>query len=143
MAPSVAFFGGSMSPGEMLVVLAVALILFGAKRLPGIARSVGRALEELRRAARDVQKEIITADVKETFSEPVTPEQYAAEDSALPPGGRPGPEGDGAAWAAAENDAQSANAAADVVPPAAAAETAASEPAAGQSGSESEPPPAG
>lgn len=47
--------------GEVLVVLVVALLLFGTKRLPGIARNLGRALEEFRRAARDVSQEVMQA----------------------------------------------------------------------------------
>jgi len=39
-----AFLGGSPGAGEMLVVFLAILLLFGAKRLPGIARSLGRAL---------------------------------------------------------------------------------------------------
>jgi sec-independent protein translocase protein TatA len=41
------------------VILLVVLMLFGSKRLPEIARGIGRALEEFRRAARDVTDEIM------------------------------------------------------------------------------------
>ncbi len=37
---------------EILVVLIVLLILFDAKRLPGIARSLGKAVKEFRKAMR-------------------------------------------------------------------------------------------
>lgn len=50
--------GGTPGGGEMLVVFLAVLILFGAKRLPSLARSLGRALEEFRRAARQVSDEI-------------------------------------------------------------------------------------
>ena len=50
--------GGTLGGGELLVVFLAVLVLFGSKRLPGLARSLGRALEEFRRAARDVSDEI-------------------------------------------------------------------------------------
>ncbi len=35
---------------ELLVILLVALIVLGPKRLPGVARAIGRGMRELRRA---------------------------------------------------------------------------------------------
>jgi TatA/E family protein of Tat protein translocase len=48
-------FGGP----EMLLILAVALVFFGPRRIPGIARSIGRAVSELRRASRDFQDQVM------------------------------------------------------------------------------------
>lgn len=50
---------GAPGGGEILLVLVVLLLLFGAKRLPGIARSLGRTLEEFRRSAQDVRDELM------------------------------------------------------------------------------------
>ncbi len=47
--------------GEILLVLVVLLLLFGAKRLPSIARSLGRSIEELRRTARNVTRDIMNS----------------------------------------------------------------------------------
>lgn len=44
-----------------MVILLVALLLFGTKRLPQIARNLGRSLEEFRRAARDLSQEVLHA----------------------------------------------------------------------------------
>lgn len=38
---------------ELLVILFIVLLLFGAKRLPDLAGSLGRSVRELRRAASD------------------------------------------------------------------------------------------
>lgn len=38
--------------GESLLVLGVIVLLFGAKRLPGLARAIGRTGRELRRGSR-------------------------------------------------------------------------------------------
>ena len=62
VGPLVLFFGGSPSPGEILIILAIVLVLFGAKRLPEIARTLGRSMEAFRRAARDNTAEIVHAD---------------------------------------------------------------------------------
>ena len=57
MQPELAFLG--VSPGETAVVAIAILILFGAKRMPAIARSIGHAVGEFRRAARDLSAEIM------------------------------------------------------------------------------------
>ena len=42
--------------GELLVILLIVLLLFGAKRLPEIARALGRSLQEFKKASKDVKK---------------------------------------------------------------------------------------
>ena len=46
-----------LSPLEILVVSALALIVFGPEKLPQIARTIGRGISELRRMASDVKQE--------------------------------------------------------------------------------------
>ena len=46
-----------IGPLEILVVGIVALIVFGPQKLPEMARSVGRALNELKRMASEVRSE--------------------------------------------------------------------------------------
>ena len=70
--------GGTLGGGELLVVFLAVLVLFGSKRLPGLARSLGRALEELRRAARDVTDEI------KKEAEPMPPPPPSGEAKKLP-----------------------------------------------------------
>ncbi len=38
---------------ELLIILAVVLLLFGSKKLPELARSMGRASKEFRKGLRD------------------------------------------------------------------------------------------
>ncbi len=43
---------------EMLVILVVALLIFGPKKLPDLARSLGRGLAEFKRASQDFKSTI-------------------------------------------------------------------------------------
>jgi len=44
---------------ELLVILAIALLVMGPKRLPDLARSLGRGLSEFRRASTDLRREFM------------------------------------------------------------------------------------
>jgi sec-independent protein translocase protein TatA len=50
----------NIGPAEILVVLVVALIAFGPKRLPEVGRQVGAAMRELRRMQHTVRSELDT-----------------------------------------------------------------------------------
>lgn len=52
----------SIGFGEILIILVIALIIFGPRRLPEMGRTVGRSLREFRRATSDIRSEI-TADL--------------------------------------------------------------------------------
>lgn len=43
---------------EIVLILALALILFGGKKLPELARGLGQGIKEFKRATNDVQQEI-------------------------------------------------------------------------------------
>jgi len=44
---------GEIGFPELLVILVIALLVFGGKRLPEIARSLGQAIHEFKRAMKD------------------------------------------------------------------------------------------
>lgn len=46
-------FGGQ----EIVVILAVVLLLFGAKRLPELARSLGQGVKEFRKSVREISED--------------------------------------------------------------------------------------
>ncbi len=48
--------------GELLVVFVVVLVLFGPRRLPEIARSIGRVLNELRRGSQEFKDHLMSMD---------------------------------------------------------------------------------
>jgi Tat protein translocase TatB subunit len=49
---------------ELLVILVVALIVLGPKRIPDVARSLGRGLAEFRRATGEITEEFRTAQAQ-------------------------------------------------------------------------------
>lgn len=40
---------------ELIIIAIIIMLLFGAKRLPEIARSFGESISELRKASRDIE----------------------------------------------------------------------------------------
>src|SRR2546430_16588948 len=72
----------SLGPAEILVILVVALIVLGPKRLPEAGRQIGRFVSEVRHWSSAVQAEI--RDVLDTEGEPQPPPPAAAP-PALPP----------------------------------------------------------
>lgn len=61
-SPSVAFLTGSVGTGEWVVLFVVVLIVVGPKRLPEIARKLGRTMEMFRRAADEFKDQIMNMD---------------------------------------------------------------------------------
>jgi sec-independent protein translocase protein TatA len=49
---------------EIILIVAVILIFFGAKKIPELAQGLGKGLREFRKAARDIQDDI-EKDVKQ------------------------------------------------------------------------------
>lgn len=75
---------------ELIIILAIALIVFGPKKLPEIGRSIGQGLRELRKASRDIMDSVNLAD--EPFWAPEStsritnvPDQELADEAAVLP----------------------------------------------------------
>lgn len=60
-----------VSGGEIILVLMLALLFFGADAIPGIAKTVGKAMHEFKKASNEIQREINehTSDIKKDISE--------------------------------------------------------------------------
>lgn len=43
---------------ELVVIVLIVLLLFGAKKIPELARGVGQGISEFRKASSDIRKEI-------------------------------------------------------------------------------------
>ena len=50
--------------GELIVILLIVLLLFGAKKLPEIARALGKSIKEFKKGAKDIKE-----DIEETAKE--------------------------------------------------------------------------
>jgi sec-independent protein translocase protein TatA len=51
-------FAGMIGGWELVLILSVVLILFGAKKLPELARGLGTGIKEFKKATRDVNDEL-------------------------------------------------------------------------------------
>jgi sec-independent protein translocase protein TatA len=50
---------------ELLIILVIVLILFGANRLPELAKSLGSSVKEFKKGVNEVKSEDVTAPRKE------------------------------------------------------------------------------
>jgi sec-independent protein translocase protein TatA len=53
---------GNLGAGEIILILLVILILFGAKKIPELARGIGKGMSEFKKGIKDVEDEIKTSD---------------------------------------------------------------------------------
>jgi TatA/E family protein of Tat protein translocase len=62
MIKSLAFIGGLGGP-EIAVIFVVVLLLFGAKKIPELARGLGKSMGEFKRARDEFEDEIKMAEM--------------------------------------------------------------------------------
>ncbi|MGI6647963.1 MAG: Sec-independent protein translocase subunit TatA/TatB [Bacillota bacterium] len=55
---SVFGFLPSVGPWELILILVIALIIFGPGKLPEVGRSLGKSINEFKRASVDIKKQI-------------------------------------------------------------------------------------
>jgi sec-independent protein translocase protein TatA len=51
----------NLGGGEIILILALVLILFGAKKLPELAKGLGTGIKEFKKATREVTEEVSNA----------------------------------------------------------------------------------
>ena len=68
MANLLAFMG--LSPGELIIVLAVVLLLFGASKSPQLMRSMGQGLSEFKKGVKEGEKDAAEEAKKEEAKPP-------------------------------------------------------------------------
>ena len=96
-----ALLSGSPGWAELVLVFAVVLVLFGPRRLPDIARMIGKALGDLRRASQDFHDEIMRIE------DDPRPDVHTHAD-APPPGDQQPDEGDESDEATEPDEAETA-----------------------------------
>lgn len=63
---------GNLGTGEIILIVLIVLIFFGAKKIPELAQGLGKGLREFRKATRDIQDEVErpTGDTKKIQKDP-------------------------------------------------------------------------
>ncbi|MDI9602743.1 MAG: twin-arginine translocase TatA/TatE family subunit [Acidobacteriota bacterium] len=55
-------FLGPLGTPEVLIIVLILLLLFGARKLPELLRSMGEGVKEFRKASREIMEDIESAD---------------------------------------------------------------------------------
>jgi len=91
---------GSIGLPELLLIFVIALLLFGPRKLPEIGKTLGKAMNEFKRASNDLQRsledEIAVDDLKQARREieaaaALTPPAGSQPQAAQPPAAAPAP----------------------------------------------------
>ena len=54
---------GSIGPTELIIIFVIILLIFGGKKLPELARGLGKGIKEFKKATKDVQDELNIDDI--------------------------------------------------------------------------------
>lgn len=87
-------FIGMPGPMEMLIILAIAVLLFG-KRLPEVGRSLGKGIVEFKKGIHGIEEEIESATTTDSAGAALDETEDLQEATAPkfePPAGEPKPE---------------------------------------------------
>jgi sec-independent protein translocase protein TatA len=67
-------FEGLFQPMHLIIILAIALIIFGPRRLPELGAGLGKSIREFKKAMQDVKEDIdVAAAPKEAPKEITSP----------------------------------------------------------------------
>ena len=75
---------GNFGFGEILIILLVVLLLFGAKRIPEIAGSFGKGIKEFKKSLNDVNRSITEPEPEERIDRVRAAEQAPVSASLSP-----------------------------------------------------------
>jgi sec-independent protein translocase protein TatA len=86
---------GNLGGPDLFIILLIVLVLFGAKKLPDLARSLGQSMNEFRKAREDIDQELNNTGAQPSQPQPcqctrqgagLPSAQQAASDGAGPLG---------------------------------------------------------
>ena len=75
---------GSIGMPELIIILVIALIIFGPRKLPELGRSLGRSLSEFRRASNELRQTLDDEIRQEQTRTAEPPAVKPAGESAVP-----------------------------------------------------------
>ncbi len=52
----------NLGPTELIIILAIVILLFGARKLPELAGSIGKSIKEFRKASEELDEDDKAAD---------------------------------------------------------------------------------
>ena len=86
---------GSLGVPELLLIMVVALIVFGPRKLPEVGRTLGKALAEFRKATDDlkntIDREVRIEELKQIGPSLMTPLESVSRSEPSPPAPVPAP----------------------------------------------------
>ena len=80
---------GSFGPLELIIIFAVVLLIFGAKRIPEIARGIGKGIREFKDATSEISRELEAEDQQRQINQPQSPQQGTPQSRQAPQQGQP------------------------------------------------------
>jgi sec-independent protein translocase protein TatA len=70
---------GPIGTQELIIVLVIALVIFGPKRLPELGRSLGKGIKEFKKSTNELTEHITAEDESEPTTEKAAPVETASE----------------------------------------------------------------
>jgi sec-independent protein translocase protein TatA len=79
--------GLGLGPFEMILIFAVLLLLFGAKRLPELASGMGKGIREFKRSMNGLDEQSIQANQQQNYlaTPPAVPPAAPPSETPAPP----------------------------------------------------------
>lgn len=62
-------FGGLFQPMHLIIILVIALVVFGPSRLPELGKGIGKGIRDFKKALSDDDKDSATEVKKEAITE--------------------------------------------------------------------------
>ncbi|WP_208023490.1 Sec-independent protein translocase subunit TatA/TatB [Halorussus pelagicus] len=81
MVEMIPLFGPIPGGMEMMVILLIAVLLFGANKIPKLARSTGEAMGEFKKGRQEVEEEL--QEMQESGTESLNADSEPATDSTV------------------------------------------------------------
>jgi sec-independent protein translocase protein TatA len=70
---------GGIGFPELIIIFLVLLLVFGAKRIPEIARGIGKGIREFKDATNEISREIEAESQERQVNQPQSPQQGAPQ----------------------------------------------------------------
>lgn len=81
---------GSIGMPELVIILVIALIIFGPRKLPELGKSLGRSLNEFKKASNDLQASL-EREIQDEEAKDARAKAAAAVPAAAAPSAEPAP----------------------------------------------------